>query len=106
MKWAVRLGFAALFAPLLLWFALSVVGAVWVTNNTDDEVRAVILVGDEEHDMLRLPGGTFFAIPRMDGEVRVTCSDGSSAIGGYVTRHLRTSVTVVGASPCEVVENF
>jgi hypothetical protein len=106
VTWIARAGLLCLFAALAFWLYMGIVGSVWVFNRSGDDVHAVILVGDREQQMLRLPGGTFFAFPEQDSEIEVRCRDGSSARGGYVTRHLQTSITVVAASPCKVVEHL
>jgi hypothetical protein len=87
---------------------LFVSGSAIVHDRTGD-VASAFITNDDAHlkrTLRRLPGGMFFGIPDFDGVIEVHCRDGSISKAGYVTGGLRTSVTVVGSSPCRLVENL
>jgi hypothetical protein len=56
--------------------------------------------GREEQALLRLPGGLFFAVPRLEGTIEVRCRNGARVRFGYVTGGMQTSVRVSGPVPC------
>ena len=73
---------------------LWVSGSVMVFDDTGDVVEAVATDDRSEQRLYRLPGGTFYAMPRVEGEIEVRCRDGSKHRAGYVTRHFHTWVRV------------
>jgi hypothetical protein len=92
------IGLAGLgFAGLLF---ISVAGSVVVHDETGEVASAMVTNGREEQALWRLPGGLFFAVPGMEGEVEVRCRNGARARWGYVTGYMHTSVRVTGTVPC------
>jgi hypothetical protein len=85
---------------------VGVSGSVIVHDNTGQVLSAAVTNdGVRPQALRRFPGGLFFGFPTFDGVVEVRCLDGSKDQAGYVTGGLHTSVTVVGSSPCRLVEN-
>jgi len=85
-----------------VWFA----GTVVVHDETGEVVSAVVLDSRREQAMLRLPGGYFFVIPRVEGTVEIRCRNGVRAQNGYVTVNTHLSLTATGDVPCgRLVEN-
>ena len=74
-------------------------GSAVVHDDTGEVASAVVTNGREEQALLRLPGGLFFAVPRLEGTIEVRCRNGERARWGYVTGHLHTSVRVSGPTP-------
>lgn len=63
------------------------------------------VTGDGRKQQLsRLWSGYYYAIPQLEGTIRVHCHDGSTKEGGYVTGHAHTELRIVGDVPCERFE--
>lgn len=96
-----RVAIAGVGLFLFLGLILTYTGYVVVRDETGLAVEARVVNGEQDQILSPLPFGYFIGIPRVEGEIWVYCSDGSSVRGGYVTRHWRETVTVVGDGTCE-----
>jgi len=77
-------------------------GSVLVADPDGQIASAAIVAGNgARQQMHRIPGGMFAAVPRIEGEIEVSCRDGSTARGGYVTPHMDARAKVTG--PCRLV---
>ena len=91
----------ALFGIAYLWMA----GSVVVGDETGGvESAAVVTSGGREQQLSRLWNGYFYAIPQLEGAIRVRCYDGSTKESGYVTGHMHTKIRVIGDTPCARLE--
>jgi len=63
--------------------------------------KARVKNGEWQQNLTDFPFGYFAAIPKVEGEVEVQCSDGSKVSGGYVTTHWKERVKVTGEGTCE-----
>ena len=100
MRWPARvaIGVAGLgFAGLLY---VGIFGSAAVHDETGEVTSAVVTNDREEQALLRLPGGLFFAVPRLEGTIEVRCRNGRRARWGYVTGYTHTAVRVSGAPAC------
>lgn len=92
----------ALFCLCLLGsLTLEFTGYVIVHDKTGLATSARVTNGERHQNLTDLPLGFFVVIPDLEGEIEVLCSDGSKVSGGYVTRHWKETVTVVGSGTCE-----
>ncbi|WP_156309691.1 hypothetical protein [Novosphingobium sp. AAP93] len=92
----------ALFCLCLLgWLTLEFTGYIVVHDKTGLATSARVTNGELHQNLADLPLGYFVGIPDLEGGIEVLCSDGSEVSGGYVTRHLKETVTVVGRGTCE-----
>lgn len=84
-----------------LWIA----GSAVVVDETGRVESAFVVTGDgREQQLNRLRSGYFYAIPQLEGTIRVRCHDGSTKAAGYVTPHMHTKIRMVGDTPCARVE--
>lgn len=79
---------------------VGVFGSAVVQDETGEVVAAVITNDREEQTLLRLPGGLFFAVPKMEGTIEIRCRDGSRQRWGYVTGHMHTRLRVEPGAGC------
>lgn len=87
----------ALLLAAYLWIA----GSAVVLDRNGQVVSAVVTDTPGRVQRLhRLPGGTFYAIPRWEGEIEIRCRDGSRQRGGYVTPHLHEWIQVRPGPVC------
>lgn len=89
--------FALVSLAAFFWLA----GSMVVIDETGDVEMAVAGNGSPEQALHRLWGGYFYAIPRVEGTIEVRCRNGVRKQVGYVTRHMHTTVKVIGTKPCE-----
>ena len=89
----------AIVAGLIAYIAVA--GSVVVHDRTGHAVDAIVANATDKQNLVGLPAGYFVAIPNLEGEVRVACSDGSSVRGGHVTWRSHTWLTVDGRQSCE-----
>lgn len=82
------------------WLALSYTGYVIVRDETGLADEARVRSVEWQQNLADLPFGYFVAIPEIEGEVEVECSDGSKVSGGYVATHWKETVKVNGAGTC------
>ena len=82
--------------------AFEIAGSVVVVDRTGEVVEAVATNDLVEQPLFRLPGGTFYAIPEVEGEVEIRCRDGRKHRWGYVTGHSHTRLEVREA--CKLIE--
>ncbi len=81
-------------------------GSAVVRDEGGEVVVAVITNDREEQALLRLPGGLFFAVPKMEGTIELRCRDGSRRQWGYVTGHMHTWLRVEPGAGCgRIVED-
>jgi hypothetical protein len=94
---------AAALVLLIVFAALysEYTGYVVVHDETGRAVEARITNGIREQALSDLPFGYFIAVPKVEGEIEVRCSDGSTVRGGYVTGHWKEYVAVIGNRTCE-----
>jgi hypothetical protein len=93
--------FVVLAGAAYLWIA----GSAVVLDETGGVESAVVVTGDGREQLLRrMWSGYFYAIPRLEGTIRVRCRGGSTKQAGYVTPHMHTRVRVVGETPCARLE--
>ena len=90
-----------LFGTAFLWIAGS---AVVVDETGGVESAAVVTSDGREQQLSRLWNGYFYAIPQLEGAIRVRCHDGSTMESGYVTGHMHTKIRIVGDTPCARLE--
>ena len=90
-----------LFGTAFLWIAGS---AVVVDETGRVESAAVVTSDGREQQLSRLWNGYFYAIPQLEGAIRVRCHDGSTMESGYVTGHMHTKIRIVGDTPCARLE--
>lgn len=84
-----------------LWIA----GSAIVVDETDGVESAFVVTGDgREQELRQLWSGYFYAIPHLEGTIRVRCRKGSTKEAGYVTSHVHTKIRLVGNTPCARVE--
>ena len=81
-------------------FYVGIFGSAVVHDDTGEVTSAVVTNGREEQALLRLPGGLFFAVPRLEGTIEVRCRNGAKGSWGYVTGYTHTAVRVSGSPPC------
>ena len=67
------------------WIGLTYTGYVIVHDETGLAETARVRNSEWQQNLTKLPFGYFAAIPDMEGEIEVRCTDGSSVSGGYVT---------------------
>lgn len=91
------------FIVLIVVAALYVkfVGIVIVGDKTGMATEVRIANASQKQRLHGLPFGYFVGIPKMEGEIEVHCSDGTSVRGGYVTPHMRDTAIVTGDGTCE-----
>ncbi len=84
----------------MLWF----LGSVVVVDGTGDILSAAITDSSlAKQPLHRLPGGIFFAIPRVEGAISLRCHDDSLEQRGYVTPHLHSWLHVRPGTGCSRV---
>jgi len=79
-------------------------GSAVVIDNTDQVASAAITDGGNpptEARLYRLWNGHFYGIPGFEGVIEVRCRNGLRKQWGYVTRHLHTTVRLMGQTPCQ-----
>jgi hypothetical protein len=87
----------ALFGTAYLWMA----GSAVVVDETGGVESAFVVTDDgREQELSRLWSGYFYAIPQLEGTIRVRCHDGTTKEAGYVTGYIDTKIRVVGDTPC------
>ena len=98
-----RFRFALIVVAIIVACALLLqfTGYVLVRDETGLAKKAQLTNSVYSQDMTALPFGMFFAIPDLEGEVRVTCSDGSEVSGGYATNFWTERLVVQGEGTCE-----
>jgi len=71
-------------------------GSVVVLDPSGQVSSAIITTHDYRHtqSLIPLPGGVFFAIPRVEGTVEIRCKTGERNQSGYVTSPLQTRLRV------------
>jgi hypothetical protein len=79
---------------------VGVFGSVIVHDETGAVASAVVTDDHREQALWRLPGGLFFAVPGMEGEVEIRCRNGARARHGDVTSFMHTAVRVTGPVAC------
>ena len=100
MRLLARSGFVVLGLGLIGLLYVGVFGSAVVHDDTGEVVAAVITNDREEQALLRLPGGLFFAVPRLEGTIEVRCRNGARARWGYTTGYMHSAVRVIGTRPC------
>ncbi|HYD13933.1 MAG TPA: hypothetical protein VEC11_13875 [Allosphingosinicella sp.] len=106
-----RLGWAAGGAGLVIlvgFFYVSLMGSAVVVDRKGQVLSAAIVTSDgRTQALLDLPGGYFFAIPRIEGTIELRCRDGLRPQWGYVTGHMHTRLDVEPGTGCgRIVERF
>ena len=96
----VRYLIALMGLSLMIWLASSYTGYVIVRDDTGLVKDARVIGGIRHQDLTDLPFGYFAAIPDVEGEIEVRCTDGSKVSGGYVTKHRKEMVEVTGEETC------
>ena len=76
-------------------------GFVVVRDETGMVVQVQLTNAHQKQTLVNLPFGYFVGTPRLEGEIEVRCSDGSTVRGGYVTPYSAETVTVTGEGTCE-----
>lgn len=84
-----------------LWLAGS---AIVVDETGGVEDALVVTSGGSEQQLSELWSGYYYAIPRLEGTVRVRCRGGVIRDAGYVTGHMHTKIRVLGNKSCDRVE--
>ncbi|MFP1131054.1 hypothetical protein [Asticcacaulis sp. W401b] len=82
------LGFATLILVSMAWFYMK--GSTLISGDTDKIAFAEIVSGVRTQKLTRLPGGIFFAFPRIEGGIETICRQGGQVKAGYATPHLHT----------------
>jgi hypothetical protein len=96
-----RSAVAILSLSLGLWLVLMFNGYVIVRDKTGVVQKVLAINRQQNQTLTAIPFGFFVAIPHLEGEVKVICSDGSTVSGGYVTRGSTVTLTVAGDGTCE-----
>lgn len=86
---------------IVIWLTASYTGYVIVRDETGLAQNARVKNAVRQQELTDLPFGYFAAIPEVEGEVEVRCSDGSKVSGGYVTAHWKEKVKVTGERTCK-----
>lgn len=85
----------------VIWFAVSYTGYVIVRDETGLAQNARVKNSVRQQELTDLTFGYFAAIPEVEGEVEVRCSDGSTVSGSYVAKHWKEKVKVTGERMCQ-----
>lgn len=86
------------------WLAVFFAGSIVVHDRTGQVVRAAAVNERQAQGLYRLPGGVFVGVPKLTGEVEITCWDGARRRGLYVTEHLHSRGRTQGAG-CPALES-
>jgi hypothetical protein len=85
--------------------AAKLVGSVVVLDPDQKAASARLVTSDGRAQPLhRLPGNRFYAVPRLEGTVEVRCRNGEAGLGGYVTPHVATRVSIQPGDGCRLIE--
>ena len=86
----------AVLGTAYLWIA----GSAVVVDETGEVESAFVVTSDgREQKLAQLWSGFFYAIPQIEGTIRVRCHDGSTTEGGYVTGHMHTKIRMAADKP-------
>ena len=89
-------------ALLAVIVGLSLAGSVTVVDPGGQVVSARLVGGGRVQQLHELPWNRFYGIPKLEGAVEVRCINGSTDLGGYVTPHSDTRLTVVTGENCSI----
>lgn len=86
-------------AVVCAWLFAALIGLTVVRDVSGDVISAVVTDDVQKYPMMRLSGGVFVGVAKVEGYVLVRCSYGDAIGAGFVTQGLFVRETVDGCRP-------